>query len=86
MSPDIMLLMLTDEVVTLGDELLKRKACASMREKIAPEQTAVFATRSAAEIVRLCDRTILLENAEILSDGRYREIIEQYRRLLTENR
>jgi hypothetical protein len=50
--------------VAVKDEALKMSAGASVRENIASKQPTELVSRSAAEIVRLCDRTTLTEKGE----------------------
>lgn len=78
-SPDVMLL---DELLAVGDESFRAKAYSAMREKISSEQTTILVSHNVDEILAMCDRVILLDRGHVLGDGKPRDMVEQYRRLL----
>lgn len=79
LSPDVMLL---DEVLAVGDEAFRKQAYDAMLSKIKSDQTTVFVSHSAAEIERLCDRALLLDQGELLYSGSPEAVISEYRKLL----
>lgn len=58
-SPDVLLV---DEVLSVGDKRFKEKAESVMVEKIKSNQTVVFVSHSRGQILKLCDRAIVIEN------------------------
>jgi lipopolysaccharide transport system ATP-binding protein len=79
LSPDVMLL---DEVLAVGDAEFRDRAYKAMLDKIRSEQTTVIVSHSTAEIEMLCDRVILLDRGQIISQGKPDEVIAAYHTLL----
>ena len=79
LAPDIMLI---DEVLAVGDEAFKKKAYNAMSSKITSGQTTGFVSHSAADVVRLCDRVVLLDGGRVLDMGDPKPIIAEYRKLM----
>ena len=78
LSPDVMLL---DEVLAVGDAEFRDRAYKAMLDKIRSEQTTVIVSHSTTEIGTLCDRVILLDRGQIISQGKPDEVIAAYRTL-----
>ena len=74
MSTDVLLL---DEVLSVGDQQFKVKAEKTMNEKIHSDQTVIFVSHSEQQIIKLCNRALLIENGEGVV-GKPDEIISAY--------
>ena len=71
--------LLIDEILSVGDAEFREKAAASMKERIAGEQTVVFVSHSLPQVRQLCDRVIWLDQGRIAAEGSPRDVIRQYR-------
>lgn len=78
-EPDILIV---DEALAVGDEAFQRKCFAKIRQIRDAGATILFVSHSAATIVELCDRAILLDHGEVLGQGAPKEVIARYQRLL----
>lgn len=82
MSPTILLV---DEVLSVGDKHFKEKAEHTMIKKIQSNQTVVLVSHSLAQISRLCDRAILIEEGKTITTGNPFQVIKLYEKLLHSN-
>ena len=71
-------ILLVDEVLSVGDMRFKEKAERTMLDKIKSNQTVVLVSHSLAQISRLCDRAILIENGITILAGNPSEVIKLY--------
>lgn len=78
-DPDVLIV---DEALAVGDEAFQRKCFA--RIKAIQEQGAavLFVSHSAGAVIELCDRAVLMDQGEILLEGRPKDVIAQYHRLI----
>lgn len=75
-------ILIVDEALSVGDELFQRK-CFSRIETIRSKgATILFVSHSGAQIVQLCDRTVLLDYGELLTEGQPKQIVGLYQKLL----
>lgn len=75
-------ILVVDEALSVGDELFQRK-CFSRIEKIrAKGATILFVSHSAGAVIELCDRAVLMDGGELLMQGRPKEVINRYHKLL----
>lgn len=74
-SPDVLLV---DEVLSVGDKHFKDKAERTMVAKIQSQQTVVLVSHSHHQIVRLCDRAVLIDEGISFASGEPREVISLY--------
>lgn len=77
-APDILIV---DETLAVGDEAFQRKCFARLREMHAAGVTIIFVSHSAASVLELCDRAILLDAGEMLMDGMPKDVVDAYQRL-----
>lgn len=78
-DPEILII---DEALAVGDELFQRK-CFSRIESIRERGTTIlFVSHSGSQIVELCDRAILLDAGERLTQGAPKRIVGLYQKLL----
>lgn len=78
-DPDILIL---DEVLSVGDELFKRKCFVKMQEFFKSGKTILFVSHSSQNILNICSRVILLHKGQKLLDGEPDYVMKQYARLL----
>lgn len=74
-SPDVLLI---DEVLSVGDKQFKEKAERTMMAKIQSDQTVLLVSHSHAQIDRLCDRAVLIDNGRSISEGTPDKVLCQY--------
>jgi len=78
-SPDVLLI---DEVLSVGDQHFREKAERTMVAKIQSQQTVVLVTHSLPQIVRLCDRAVLIDDGISYATGEPREVLDLYEQRL----
>ena len=75
-------ILIVDEALSVGDELFQRK-CFSRIEKIKKKgATILFVSHSGGAVIELCDRAILLDSGELISQGLPKAIVGGYQKLL----
>ena len=78
-NPDILIV---DEALSVGDEAFQRR-CFSRLLQIRDQGTTIFfVSHSAALVVELCDRAILIDRGELLLSGRPKMVVSKYHRLM----
>jgi lipopolysaccharide transport system ATP-binding protein len=75
LEPEILII---DEVLAVGDEEFQKKCLGKMREIGQAGRTVLFVSHNMPAVTRLCDRTILFEDGQILKDGPSRDVIGTY--------
>ena len=75
-------ILIVDEVLSVGDELFRRKSYAKMEEFFKSGKTVLFVSHSSDSINQLCSRAILLNNGEIIYDGSPKETTKTYQKLI----
>jgi len=78
-NPDIFIV---DEALAVGDEKFQRKCYARMEEMKSNGASILFVSHSAASVIELCDRAILLDHGERLILGRPANVIRAYQKLI----
>src|SRR3954469_10247921 len=79
LEPEIMLV---DEVLAVGDAAFQRKSLGKMNEVAKEGRTVVFVSHNLAILQALCDRGILLERGQVVTDAPVSEAIDSYLRTL----
>lgn len=79
-SPDVLLI---DEVLSVGDRDFREKAEKAMIAKIQSNQTVVLVSHAHSQILRLCDRAVVIESGKTVANGIPAEVIKIYERLLS---
>ena len=77
-SPDILIL---DEVLSVGDEMFRRKCFAKMEAFFKGDKTVLFVSHSADSINELCTRCVWLHEGTLILDGPAKIVTAMYRRL-----
>ncbi|MCR9129323.1 MAG: ABC transporter ATP-binding protein [Alphaproteobacteria bacterium] len=75
-------ILIVDEALSGGDGSIKRKAEARLNEINDSGATILLVSHGGAHHKRLCDRSILLDHGQVLSDGPPRQILSYYDRIL----
>ncbi len=79
MDPDILIL---DEVLSVGDELFRRKCYAKMEEFFKSGSTVLYVSHSVSSVNQMCSRAILLDRGELILDGSAVLVTRYYHMLL----
>lgn len=79
--PDVLI---SDEVLAVGDESFQRRCQAWLDQYIAGGGTLLLVTHSLDLAARLCPRAIWLEEGCVRDDGNSARIVKEYRRALTQ--
>lgn len=74
-DPDILLV---DEVLAVGDTPFQEKCFERMRSFRRAGKTIVFVSHSMQQVAKLCDRVVLIEQGNLVADGRPDEVIAVY--------
>ena len=74
-SPDVLLV---DEVLGVGDQHFRQKAERTMVAKIQSQQTIVLVSHSHQQIVRLCDRAVLIDEGVSFASGDPHKVLGIY--------
>ncbi len=77
LEPEILLV---DEVLAVGDAAFQRKCLDKMEEVGRRGRTVLFISHNMPAITRLCERSILLDDGAVVSDGPSHEVIGAYLR------
>lgn len=78
-APDVLVL---DEALAVGDEAFQRKCFARIDQIRASGATVLFVSHSAATVIELCDRALLLDRGELLTLGSPKYVVSRYQKLL----
>lgn len=78
-DPDVLIV---DEALSVGDEAFQRKCFARIEQMREGGATVLFVSHSASAITDLCDRAVLLDGGELLGEGKPKEVVAWYQRLL----
>lgn len=79
-QPDVLVI---DEVMGAGDGYFARKSANRMRNLVA-KSTLVLVSHSLSQVAEFCDRTIWLDNGEIMADGDTEKVIKDYETFMAE--
>jgi len=78
-NPDILIL---DEVLSVGDELFRRKSFAKMEEFFLSGKTILFVSHAMNNINELCTRAICLDRGELILEGPPKMVTTHYLKYL----
>jgi lipopolysaccharide transport system ATP-binding protein len=78
-DPDILIL---DEVLSVGDELFRRKCYARMEQFFKAGKTILFVSHNAQTINQLCTRAVMLDRGECILEGETKLITTYYQNYL----
>ncbi len=75
LNPEVLIV---DEVLAVGDAAFQKKCLGKMSETAKSGRTVIFVSHNMHTIQNLCSRTILLEDGEIILDGKTNEVVGHY--------
>ncbi|MGC2458709.1 MAG: ABC transporter ATP-binding protein [Gallionellaceae bacterium] len=75
-------ILIVDEALAVGDEAFQRKCFSRIESFQRNGGTLLFVSHSAAAIVELCNRAILLDQGEMLMDGEPKHVVATYHKLV----
>ncbi|NTU78055.1 MAG: ABC transporter ATP-binding protein [Chloroflexales bacterium] len=75
LEPEILIV---DEVLAVGDSRFQKKCINKMQDVGQAGRTVLFVSHSMQSIMRMCDRTILLEFGRVIDDGPSYKVINTY--------
>jgi homopolymeric O-antigen transport system ATP-binding protein len=81
--PDILLL---DEVLGTGDQTFRARSQARVRELVDRAKAIVLVTHDLTFVSEFCNRAILLEKGQIISQGKPVEIVDLYRERVAQHK
>lgn len=73
-------ILLLDEVLAVGDAAFQQK-CSDYFESIKGKQTVILVTHSMENVIKYCNRAILIEEGKIKLDGDPKKVAEAYKNL-----
>ena len=79
-DPDILIL---DEVLSVGDELFRRKCYAKMEEMFSTGKTVIYVSHNLSSVAQYCNRAVLLHDGEILVDSKAGIVVNLYEKLIS---
>lgn len=74
-EPDILIL---DEVLSVGDAKFKKKSEKKIQEMFDKGVTVLFVSHNTKQVLRLCNKAILLEHGQIIASGSADEVCAIY--------
>jgi len=75
LEPEILII---DEVLAVGDARFQKKCMDKMKDVGQHGRTVLFVSHNMQAITRLCPRTILLNDGQVLGDGPSHEMVNMY--------
>lgn len=77
LDPEVLLI---DEVLAVGDASFQKKCLNKMKDVGQQGRTVLFVSHNMAAVTRLCPRTILLDEGQVLEDGPSPQVVNRYLR------
>ncbi|MCX6303970.1 MAG: ABC transporter ATP-binding protein [Bacteroidetes bacterium] len=78
-NPDILII---DEILSVGDELFRRKSFAKIEEFFQAGKTILFVSHAAQNINQLCTRAIMIYNGQVVLDGPPKFVTMNYQKFI----
>jgi ABC-type polysaccharide/polyol phosphate transport system ATPase subunit len=78
-APDILIV---DEALAIGDSYFQRKCFHRIEQFKQSGGTLLFVSHDPSMVKNLCDRAILIDNGNLVSDGKPKDVIDLYQALL----
>lgn len=79
-DPDILIV---DEALSVGDGYFQQKCYQKFMDFKRQGKTILFVTHDMGSVIKYCNRAYLLDSGRILSSGRPKKIVDQYKKLLS---
>lgn len=81
-EPDILIL---DEVLSVGDAKFRNKCEKRIQEMFDKGVTVLFVSHSTSQILRMCNKGILLDGGRLIAEGSAEDVVNFYEAKLLEN-
>lgn len=78
-NPDILIL---DEVLSVGDAKFRKKSEKKVMDMFERGVTVIFVSHSLAQVKRLCDKAIILQNGTLVAEGDVESVAEIYESMI----
>lgn len=78
-QPEVLVI---DEALSVGDERFQRKCFGRIEAMRRQGVTILFVSHSAGTVVELCDRALLLDAGELITEGEPKRVVASYQKLL----
>ena len=76
-------ILVVDEALSVGDVFFQAKCYKKFEEFKKAGKTILFVSHDLGSIAKYCDRVVLLNKGEKLSEGKPKEMIDMYKKILT---
>jgi ABC-2 type transport system ATP-binding protein len=76
-------ILLVDEVLAVGDIAFQRKCLDKVEQFQQEGRTIVFVTHAPDQVVRICDRAIILSEGAVVDQGNPHDVVRDFRRLMS---
>ena len=76
-------ILLVDEVLAVGDIAFQRKCLDKVEQFQQEGRTIVFVTHAPDQVVRICDRAIILSEGTVVNQGNPHDVVRDFRRLMS---
>jgi ABC-2 type transport system ATP-binding protein len=74
-EPDILIL---DEVLSVGDAKFRKKCEQRIQSMFDKGVTVLFVSHSTSQVLRICNRGILLEQGQLIAEGAVEDVVSFY--------
>lgn len=81
-EPEILIL---DEVLSVGDAKFRKKCEKRIQSMFDKGVTVLFVSHSTQQVLRICNRGILLEQGRLIAEGSVEDVVNFYEAKMTEN-
>ena len=79
-EPDILIL---DEVLSVGDAKFRKKSEAKIMSMFDKGVTVLFVSHSVDQVLKICNKAIILDHGIIIASGEAEEICEEYNKMVS---
>ncbi|MBR5112202.1 MAG: ABC transporter ATP-binding protein [Clostridia bacterium] len=79
-EPDILIL---DEVLSVGDAKFRKKSEAKIMSMFDKGVTVLFVSHSVDQVLKICNKAIILDHGKIIASGGAEEICEEYNKMVS---
>ena len=80
--PDILIL---DEVLSVGDAKFRKKCENRIQSMFDKGVTVIFVSHSTSQVLRMCNKGILLEQGRLIAQGDVEDVVSVYEAKMSEN-
>ena len=81
-EPDILIL---DEVLSVGDAKFRKKCEKRVQDMFDQGVTVLFVSHSTPQVLRMCNKGILLEHGQLIAQGTAEDVVSFYEAKMSEN-